>query len=266
MNKVTSSPWGFRLTPLKEQCKWLKDHNCKYICGQFAENMEGLFSPEVTDVEIDNALQLTKQYGLSYASFNVNGDFMVYKNLDAQIEKCCLEIDRAAKFSPEIIILFAGWVERDDAEVYTQVGDALKVVSQHAAKYNLTVALENHGGLTTTAEQCNRILTKVNEANIGLNYDPANFLMYGEEPLKALEDLAFPIVFTHLKSLRMVDGKKEYCRIMDGVIDYRPILKALIEKYKYDGFLGLEYEETDDVFSGSEDDLNSLISIINMKE
>ena len=265
MNKITSSPWGFRLTPLDKQCEWLKNHKCKYICGQFFENMKGLFSPEVSDVEIDNALQLTKQYGLSYASFNVNGDFMVYEGLDAQIEKCCHEIDLAAKFSPEIIILFAGWVNRDDAQVYTQVSDALKVVSQHAAKYNLTIALENHGGLTTTAEQCNRILTAANESNIGLNYDPANFLMYGEDPLKALEDLDVPVVFTHLKNLRMLNDKKEYCRIRDGIIDYQPILKLLTDKYEYNGFMGLEYEETDDVLSGSEDDLNSLISIINMK-
>ena len=99
----------------------------------------------------------------------------------------------------------------------------MKQVSQYAAKHNLTVALENHGGPTATAEQVNRILDGVDEPNIGVNYDPANFLMYGADPFDALKKLSHPIVFTHFKSLRKVKGKKEYCRIKDGVILFKGV-------------------------------------------
>jgi sugar phosphate isomerase/epimerase len=144
--------------------------------------------------------------------------------------------------------------------VYSQVADALKQVARHAAKHNLPVALENHGGLTTTAEQINRILDAVNEPNIGVNYDPANFLMYGEDPYRALQELKHPLLFTHFKSLKKQNGKKIYCRIVEGEIDYVPILKWLTKTYK--GFYALEYEETSDVFAGSQDDLDSLKALL----
>ncbi len=259
--RFTSSPWGFRETPLKQQCEWLKSHGIEYICGQFFKDMKGMFEPDISDDEIEQAKQLVSSYGLKYASFNGGGDFMVEKDIDKEIAVCCESIDKAAKFEPEVIIVFAGWQDRDDDKVYEQVSSALKQIAQYAAKYNLTVALENHGGLTRTAEQINRILDGVKEDNIGVNYDPANFLMYGEEPLEALKTLKHPIVFTHFKSLKIVDGKKQYCRLKEGIIDYIPILQLLDKTY--DGFYAIEYEETSDVFEGSEDDLNTLKELLN---
>ncbi len=197
-----------------------------------------------------------KGYGLEYASFNTDGDFMVLKGVEDEIALSCSRIDLAAKFSPKVIIVFAGWQDRSDTKVYGQVADALKQVSRHAAKYNLRVALENHGGLTTHAEQVNKILDAVHEPNIGVNYDPANFLMYGEEPYKALQELKHPLFFTHFKSVKKVNGRKVYCRLSEGEIDYCPILEFLDKRY--DGFYGLEYEETSDVELGSEDDFKWL--------
>jgi 3-oxoisoapionate decarboxylase len=254
--KFTSSPWGFRQTPLAEQCQWLKDHGIKYICGQFFLGNKGAFDPKLNDEGITEALKLVRSFGLEYASFNSDGDFMVEKGVDEQIGICTRMMDRAVKFDPKVIIVFAGWQPRSDEKVYGQVSKALKEVARHAGKYNLPVALENHGGLTTTAEQVNRILNEVKEPNIGVNYDPANFLMYGEDPFAALKKLTHPIVFTHFKSVKLENGKKVYCRLQEGQIDYPPILKYLMKSYK--GFFGLEYEETADVFSGSKDDLNYL--------
>jgi sugar phosphate isomerase/epimerase len=258
MNEViwTSSPWGFRQTPLAEQCRWLAEHEMQYICGQCFDGMAGVFDPKIDEKGIADALALTKRHGLQYASFNGDGDFMVARDVDAEVAHCCKRIDIAAKFSPKVIIVFAGWQDRADDAVYAQVADALKQVTRHAAKYNLTVALENHGGLTATAAQVNRILDAVREPNIGVNYDPANFLMYGADPYRSLIDLQHPIVFTHLKSLKTVNGRRAYCRVSEGEIDYTPILKWLTTNYS--GFYGIEYEETSDVLAGSADDLRTL--------
>ncbi len=258
--KFTSSPWGFRETPLEKQCEWLKSHEIEYICGQFFADMKGMFNPNMTDDEIEQAKRFVSSYGLKYASFNSAGDFMVEKDVDKEIAVCCEMIDKAAKFNPQIIIVFAGWQDRNDDKVYNQVSSALKQVAKHASKYNLTVALENHGGLTRTAEQINRILSGVTEDNIGVNYDPANFLMYGEDPLKSLKELKFPVVFTHFKSVKTVNGQKQYCRINEGEIDYIPILQLLDKTY--DGFYAIEYEEASDVFEGSHDDLNTLKELL----
>lgn len=253
--RLASSPWGFRETSLEAQCAWLAQQGFEYICGQFAE-FPGSFPPDSTPEELSAALKLAESHNLRYASVNANGDFMVRENLDKEIAVACRDIDNAARLQPEVIIVFAGWADRDDQAVYDQVSSALKTVAQHAAGHGLTVALENHGGLTRAVEQCNRILAAVQEPNIGLNYDPANFAMYGEDPRKALEHLDHPIVFTHFKSLRTVDGKKQYCRLREGQIDYLPILRRL--QNRYNGVYALEYEEPADVFEGTLDDLHCL--------
>ncbi len=261
MSKVlfASSPWGFRETPLQEQCQWLQKHGFRYVCGQFAP-FPGMLKHEMSDGEIAQTLKLVESYGLSYASFNTDGDFMVESDVDQQVALCCKSIDRAAMFHPKVLIVFAGWQNRSDEAVYHQVSSALKQVARHAAKYNLPVALENHGGLTRTAEQINRILDEIDEPNMGNNYDPANFLMYDEDPLKALQNLKHPVVFTHFKSLKRVNGKKMYCRLKEGEIDYVPILEVL--KKTYNGFYAIEYEEPADVLAGSEDDFNLLKSLM----
>jgi len=258
--KWTSSAWGFRQTPLAEQCKWLKGAGINYICGQCYAGAKGLFDQNISDQEIIEAKKFVDSFGLSYASFNADGDFMVEKDVAKEIDLCCSRIDIGAKFEPKVIIVFAGWQQRTDDGVYKQVSSALKQVAQHAAKYKLKLALENHGGLTTTAEQINRILDDVKEPNIGVNYDPANFYMYGQDPYKALLDLRHPVIFTHLKSVKKVDGKKVYCRVSEGEIDDVPIFRHL--KKTYDGFYGLEYEEPSDVFAGSDDDFKTLKNLI----
>ena len=260
--KFTSSPWGFRKTPFEEQLKWLSSNGINYYCGQFFAEEPGLFDPDITDDEISRAIKLIDSYGMKCASFNVNGDFMV-DNIEAEIFKCCGEINRAAAFSPQVLIVFAGWQNRSDNMIFKQVSSALKRVAAYAAKYGLRVALENHGGLTRTAEQINHILDGVNEPNIGINYDPANFLMYGEDPLESLKNLKHQVIFTHFKSLKYVDGKKEYCRISEGQIDYKPILEVL-SQLNYDGFYAIEYEEPRDVFEGSCDDLNALKELLDV--
>ena len=259
--KLTSSPWGFRGVPFEDQLKWLSNNGVYYYCGQFFAGEKGLFDPDMTEEEVSAALKLIESYGMKCASFNVNGDFMM-SDFETEITKCCAEIDKAAKFLPKVLILFAGWQDRMDDPIYQQVSRSLKKVARHAAKFNLTIALENHGGLTTTAEQVNRLLDGVNEPNIGLNYDPANFLMYGADPLEALMEIKHPLMFTHFKSLKYIKSKKEYCRISEGDIDFVPILKHL--KKIYSGFYAIEYEEPSDVFEGSKDDLDALREMLDI--
>ncbi|MHB1158341.1 MAG: sugar phosphate isomerase/epimerase family protein [Phycisphaerales bacterium] len=258
-----SSPWGFRQTPLAGQCRWLKDHGFKHICGQIFEGAAGMFQPGITDAQIEAAKKLVAGYGLKYASFNAGGDYMVKQNLDKEIATARQCIDTAAKFKAQAIIVFAGWQPREDEAVYDQVATSIKSVARHAASYGLTVALENHGGLTATPAQVDRLIRAVGEPNLGVNYDPANFEMYGYDPLKALKEMTSPVVFTHFKSVkRDAAGKKVYCRLKDGYIDYAPIVDALIAR-GYEGFWAIEYEEPSDVEQGSADDLKSLNQLLN---
>jgi len=243
----------------------LRDHGIGHFCGQFFGGSDGtpcgLLDPDLDTAGIARVREILLRHGLKIASFNADGDFMLEKGVGEQVDGYCRAMDKAAALKAQTMIAFAGWQARDDDAIYRQVAAALKQAARHAAGHKMTVALENHGGLTATAAQIDRLLDLVDEPNIGVNYDPANFLMYGTDPLQALQELRHPVIFTHLKSLKHVRGKKVYCRVKEGEIDYAPIL-AELRRRNYAGFWGLEYEETADVLAGSEDDLNALRPLI----
>ncbi len=254
------------MTPLKTQVKTLKELGFTHFCGQFSTQGPGLFKNDLTDRQVEETQALLAESGLGVASWNIGGEYMApAEKLADELRLSEHDLDLAAKFRPETAIVFAGWENRTDDAVYDQVGRALDHVAQHAARHGITIALENHGGLTATVEQIHRLFAPIKARNIGLNYDPANFEMYGVDPLAALQSLEVPVVFTHFKSVRRdADGKKQYCRIRDGYIDYRPIV-AELRKRKYDGFWTTEYEDPSDVVEGTRDDLASLLALLGRK-
>lgn len=255
--RIASSPWGWRRTPFARQCRWLADHRLGLACGQFFAGEIGTMPLQPRPQELSAAAATARAHGLGFASINANGDFMVDTGIAVQVDAACADIARAAALRPEVIIVFAGWQPRSGAAVEAQIAAALREVCACAAGFGLQVALENHGGPTTTAAQVNRLLDAAAAPNLGVNYDAANVLFYGQDPLAFLRELRHPVAFTHCKSVRHVGGKAEYCRIRDGMIDYRPLLALLAER-GFAGIHAIEYEDTADIEAGSADDLADL--------
>jgi sugar phosphate isomerase/epimerase len=129
----------------------------------------------------------------------------------------------------------------------------LKLAGKIAEDCGLTVIVENHGGLLTTAASCKDVLEKVAMANVTLNYDPANFQHYGQDPLEALEHVISLIGFTHFKNVKYIEAGSDFCRLKDGAINYSRILEKLLPHYN--GAIALEYERAEDVEAGTADDL-----------
>lgn len=259
--RLASSPWGFRTTPFDRQCRWLSGHGLGLVCSQCFAGAPGLIDPAIDAAGFARIAATARAHGLAWASFNAGGDFMVETGVAAQVDQACADIVRAAALRPEAIIVFAGWQPRSGAVVEAQIATALRDVAACAAGFGLRMVLENHGGATATADQVNRLLDAAAAPNLAVNFDAANALFHGADPLDFLRGLRHPVAFTHCKSVRRQGGANAYCRIRDGVIDYRPILALLAER----GFAGIhavEYEETADAEAGSADDLADLRALL----
>ena len=67
----------------------------------------------------------------------------------------------------------------------------MRRLAPYAQEHGVTIAVKPHGGITTTAEDCLRILQAVNHAAYRLCFDPGNLLYYANErPEARLADLA----------------------------------------------------------------------------
>jgi L-ribulose-5-phosphate 3-epimerase len=94
------------------------------------------------------------------------------------------------------------------------------------------IGVENHGGLTATAEGLVRVLKAVSSDWVGALLDFGN---YSKDPYAEFELTAPYTVMTHAKPTANFAGTR-------GWVDYRRVAD-IMRKAGYRGFLSIEYEE-----------------------
>ena len=91
-----------------------------------------------------------------------------------------------------------GFVPEDDSSSdYLNVRELVRRVCDHAAKNGQTFALETG---QESAETLLHFLIDVNRDNLGINFDPANMILYGTgDPIEALGTLGMHVISVHCK-------------------------------------------------------------------
>ena len=91
-----------------------------------------------------------------------------------------------------------GFVPEDDTDPdYMAVRGMVRRICDHAAKNHQTFALETG---QEPADTLLRFLIDVNRRNLGINFDPANMILYGTgDPVDALGTLAQHLLSVHCK-------------------------------------------------------------------
>jgi sugar phosphate isomerase/epimerase len=147
-------------------------------------------------------------------------------------------IERSVILGAPTLRVFAGPVREGQTETqaFQNVVECLQECAESARRQGVLLALENHGGLTETAEGTMRLLRAVNSPALGLNLDFGNFHgdIYGQ-----FEACAPYAAATHAKpSAILTPGKPE----TREQIDYRRV-RSILDAAGYRGFLAIEYEE-----------------------
>lgn len=151
-------------------------------------------------------------------------------------------IDHSVILGAPCIRVFAGPVPEGVPEG-TATGWALECLRQcvdHAAERGVVVALENHGGVTTTAEQVLAMAEQLEGPWFGLNLDFGNFR---NDPYEEIRQVAHLAVTTHAKvSTRLPGDQRE-------PVDYARV-REIMEGVGYQGYISVEYEEQEDAATG----------------
>src|SRR5689334_22443499 len=106
--------------------------------------------------------------------------------------------DFAAALGVGGIACHIGFVPEDAAHPdYVAVRDLVRRVCDHAARHRQTFALETG---QEPADVLLRFLKDVNRPNLGINFDPANMILYGTgDPIEALAVLGPHVLSVHAK-------------------------------------------------------------------
>jgi len=150
-------------------------------------------------------------------------------------------IDHSVVLGAPCIRVFAGPIAEGVTEDQA-FGWAVECIQEcvvHAEPRGVAVALENHGGVTSTAAQVEKFLDRIDSPWFGVNLDFGNFRL---DPYAEFARIAPRTITTHAKlTSRFGDDH--------GEVDYRRVRK-IMEDAGYRGYISIEYEEKEDPATG----------------
>lgn len=144
-------------------------------------------------------------------------------------------VEHASRLGAKTIRIFAGSVAKGDTEdaARSRCVEAIQEACDYAGKYGVFLALENHGGITATADQILAIVQAVKHDWFGVNLDTGNF--HTADPYADLARLAPYAVTVQIKSEIQRAGKPKEEADLARFLD-------ILRSVGYRGYVALEYE------------------------
>ena len=199
------------------------------------------FPQDVTQAYLLSLKELTFRLGLDISGTAIGNDFCLPdgEKRDSQLALCREWIDYAATMGAPVIRIFAGSVPAGDTEdaARERCVAGINQSLEYAARKGVFLALENHGGITSTLEQLLRIVHAVDSSPwFGVNFDGGNFR--SDDPYHELEHIAPFAINAQLKVGISRNGASEPADL--------PRIVGILRDAGYRGYVVLEYEKNDD--------------------
>ena len=197
------------------------------------------FPAEVTPDYIRQLKEKTFRLGLDISGTAIGNDFCKPAGAALDAEKAMTRrwIDIAAELGAPVIRIFAGYVPTGDTEAAAldRCVAAIDEAVAYAATKSVVLALENHGGITSTPEQLLSIVKRVAPSpSFGINFDSGNF--HTADPYASLAMIAPYAMNAQVKvTVTPSTGKKEDADLARMI--------GILKQANYRGYIVLEYEE-----------------------
>lgn len=195
------------------------------------------YFPETTPGYLAGLKARCTRLGLDVSGTAVGNNFCTPdpEKLKAEIASVKAWVEHTARLGGKTIRIFAGSVAKGDSEekARERCVAAIQEACDHAAKYGIIIALENHGGITSTPDQILAIVKVVKHDAFGVNLDSGNFRT--ADPYGDLEKIAPYAVVAQLKTEVAPVGKGSQEADLKRLVD-------MLRKVNYRGYVVLEYE------------------------
>jgi sugar phosphate isomerase/epimerase len=144
-------------------------------------------------------------------------------------------VEHTARLGGKTVRIFSGGVDKGDTEdkARARCAEAIQEACDFAGKYGIYLALENHGGITTTIDQILRLVQEVKHDWFGVNFDTGNFR--SPDPYADLTRLAPYAVVVQIKTEIQRAGQKKEDADLSRLI-------GILRDAHYRGYVALEYE------------------------
>jgi sugar phosphate isomerase/epimerase len=199
------------------------------------------FPPQPTPEYLRDLARQCFRLGLDISGTAVGNDFChaAGKERDAQIAGVKRWIEHAAILGAPVIRIFSGNAKQGQSveEAHKLAVAGMEECCEFAGKHGVMLALENHGGLTESADGLLALVRDVKSPWFGVNMDTGNF--HSEDIYGDLAKLAPYTVNVQVKVVISPKGGKRQ------PTDFKK-LSALLRDAGYRGYVVLEFEEQGD--------------------
>jgi sugar phosphate isomerase/epimerase len=206
-----------------------------------AVELTAYYFPKTTDEYLKGLKARCEKLRLAVSGTAVGNDFCWNdkEKQKQQLKMVKAWIEHSAILGAKTLRIFAGSVKKGDteADARKRCVEAIHEACDHSARYKIWLALENHGGITDTAEQMLAIVRAVKHDWFGVNLDTGNF--HTEDPYADLEKIAPYAVVAQVKTEIQARGKKKEQADLKKLTD-------ILRKVGYQGYVALEYEAAED--------------------
>jgi sugar phosphate isomerase/epimerase len=149
----------------------------------------------------------------------------------------------AAKMGIRLVTFHAGFLPHDERDPgFVKLRDRLRQVADAFAAEGVDLGLETG---QETADALKHFLQVLDRRNVGVNFDPANMILYEKgDPIAALETLAPWLKQCHIKDARRTKQSGTWgdeVVVGTGEVDWRKFF-AVLGRVGYDGDLCIERE------------------------
>ena len=253
--------WGFREYDLRDYFNAASDAGLTAVECMCAPSVPLHLQADMPTGDVRATLALARQAGVDLVAIATTCDLTLTDPVLLREEIATVErvLELAERLGAQVLTIPAGWAPEDEIteDTYGQVGDALIQLGETAGDLRLTLALQNHAGVTSTIERCAKILQPlVGMDHVGLNYDPGNFALAGQDPYHALTALQESIVYAHLKDFVAAGGEPQFVAVGQGQIDWPPICSNLETQFR--GWVAVECDLPDKVEEGTRESVEFL--------
>lgn len=154
--------------------------------------------------------------------------------------------DKTAILGVKYLSMHAGFIDESNKAHARKIHDRIKRLADAAAKYDLILLLETG---QETAVELRGFLEKLDHPAVGVNFDPANIILYDKgDPIDALRTLAPWIKHLHVKDATRTKAPGTWGAEVpwgDGQVGIAAFIKTL-EEIGFDGAMAIEREAGDD--------------------
>lgn len=183
------------------------------------------------------ASQIANDAGLAIPMLCCSPDFthpdLAFRQRQIDLEKGW--IDMAAGLGATFCRVLSGQrrPELSREEGLRYAAECIKACLPHAKSAGITLILENHykdgywkhPEFAQKAELFLDLVGRINDPNFGVNYDPSNAILAGEDPLDLLRKVKSRVVTMHASDRYLAEGTMEDLRREEDVSGYAKRLK-----------------------------------------